>query len=329
VKRREFITLIGGAAAWPLATRAQQVEQLRRIGMMMLYAEADTQVEVRIAAFRRALQEMGWTEGHNIQIDYRWNAGEPSRAGEYARQLVALRPDVIVANGTPALAALHKATRNIPVVFVAVTDPVGAGYVQSLAQPGANITGFSTFEPEIGGKWLQLLKELSPGLNRIACIMDPAFRGFAAIWAFIESIGPKVGIQLSNIVLRDSSDDIESALAKFAIVPDGGLIVFPTAVNNMQRKRIFALAARHRLPAVYPFTVYTRDGGLMSYGFDSVDLFRRSASYVDRILKGTRPADLPVQAPTKYELVISLMTARALGFEVPPSLLARADEVIE
>jgi putative ABC transport system substrate-binding protein len=330
VKRREFIALLGGAAAaWPVAARAQQGQRLRRIGFMMVYAEADTEGQVRMTAFRSALQEMGWTEGHNIRIDYRWKAGEPGRAGEYARDLLALMPDVILANGTPALAALQKATRDVPIVFVTITDPVGAGYVQSLSRPGANITGFSTFEPEIGGKWLELLKELSPKLTRVACIMDPGFEGFAAVWRTVEGMAPSLALHVTNVVLRDPADDIETALAEFAKLPGGGLVVFPTAINNLQRNRIFALAARHQLPAVYPFTVYATGGGLMSYGFDSVDQFRRAASYVDRILKGDKPADLPVQAPTKFELVINLQTAKTLGLTVPATLRARADEVIE
>jgi putative ABC transport system substrate-binding protein len=238
-------------------------------------------------------------------------------------------PDVILANGTAALASLQRETRNIAVVFVTVTDPVGAGYVQSLARPGANITGFSTFELEIGGKWLELLKEISPRLTRVAGILDPAFQGFARVWRTTESIGAAIGIPVTSVILRDPADDIESALAAFADVPGGGLIVLPTAINNMQRHRIFSLAARLRLPAVYPFTNYASDGGLISYGPEVDEQFRRAAGYVDRILKGEKPADLPVQAPTKYELVINLKTAKALGLEVPPMLLARADEVIE
>jgi ABC-type uncharacterized transport system substrate-binding protein len=329
MRRRQFIRLLGGAAAWPLAARAQQPERMRRVGVLVLYAERDPQVQQRMDAFRRALHEHGWTEGRNLAIDYYWDAGEPARARSYAKDLVARVPDVIVANGTPAVAALQQETRDIAVVFVAVTDPVGAGYVQSLARPGGNITGFSTFEPEIGGKWLELLKEVSPGLKRVAGILDPSFRGFAAVWRAIESVGPKLGLEVSSVVLREPTDDIDSALAAFAQVPGGGLIVLPTAINNMQRNRIFSLSARHRLPAIYPFTVYATSGGLMSYGFDTVDLFRRGASYVDRILRGETPADLPVQAPTKFELVINLKTAKALGLEIPPTLLARADEVIE
>ena len=329
MRRREFITLIGGAAAWPLGAHAQQPERMRRIGVLMVNAESDPDGQVRIGAFRQGLQALGWTEGRNIRIDYRWGAGEPERARSAATDLVSLSPDAILANGAPGLAAAQRATRIVPVVFVVVTDPVGAGYVDSLARPGANITGFSTFEPEIGGKWLELLNEITPGLRQVAGILDPAFGGFAAVWRVIESLAPKMGVEVTRVVLQNPSDDIESALGTFAQAAGGGLIVLPTAINNLQRKRIFALAARYRLPAVYPFRHYVIEGGLMSYGFDTPDLFRRSASYVDRILKGEKPADLPVQAPTKYELLINLKTAKALGLEVPPTLLARADEVIE
>jgi len=330
MRRREFITLLGGAAAaWPLAARAQQPERMRRIGMLVLYTEGDSTGQTRVAAFRQALQQSGWTEGRNVSIDYRWGIGDAERARTSAADLVTLAPDVIVGNGTAALAALRQATRSIPIVFVAVTDPVGAGYVQSLARPGGNITGFSTFEPEIGGKWLDLLREMAPGLKRVAGISDPAFSGFAAVWRQVETTARGFGLEATTVALHDSRDDIEAAVAAFAQQPGGGLIVLPTAINNVLRGRITSLAARFRLPAIYPFQHYASDGGLLCYGFESIDLWRRSASYVDRILKGEKPADLPVQAPTKYELVINLKTAKALGLEVPPTLLARADEVIE
>jgi ABC-type uncharacterized transport system substrate-binding protein len=330
VRRREFIAVFGGTTVtWPLVTSAQQPDRIRRIGVMIANAENDPVGQTRIAAFRRGLQELDWAEGRNLQIDYRWAAGYPERARAFARELVALAPEVIVANGTPALAALHQATSSIPVVFVVVVDPVGAGYVQSLARPGRNITGFSSFEPEIGGKWLGFLKEITPGLRRVAVISDPHFRGFGAVWRTIESLGPTFGLEVTDIVFRNPADDVESAVAAFAKPTGGGLIVVPTAINNSHRNRIISVAARHRLPAVYPFALYARSGGLMSYGIDSVDLFRRGASYVDRILKGEKPADLPVQAPTKYELLINLKTAKALGLTIPQSLLARADEVIE
>jgi putative ABC transport system substrate-binding protein len=284
---------------------------------------------VHRGAARRALQELGWEDGRNVRIDYCWGAGDPERARIAAIELVSLAPEVILANGTPATAALQRATRSIPVVFVVVVDPVGAGFVQSLARPGANLTGFSTFEPEIGGKWLELLKEITPGLRRVAGVWDSGFPGFAAIWRVIESLAPTFALEATSVVLRDPGDDIESAIAAFAQEPGGGLIVLPTAINNLLRERISSLAARHRLPAVYGFRLYAASGGLMSYGFDPLDLFRRGASYVDRILKGEHPAALPVQAPTKFELVVNLKTAKALGLTVPLSLLARCDEVIE
>ena len=330
MKRREFITLLGGAAAsWPIAARAQQPDRVRRIGVMIANAENEPEGQDRVAAFRRGLQELGWVEGRNLRVDYRWATGEPNRARALARELVNLEPDVILANGTPALSALHKVTSNIPVVFAVVVDPVGAGFVRSLARPGGNVTGFSSFQPEIGGKWLELLKAIMPGLSRVAVISDPAFRGFAGVLLEIESIGPRVGLEITNIVFRNPNDDIESPIAAFAQSFGGGLIVVPTAINKIHRNRIISLAARHHLPAIYPFSVYVASGGLLSYGIETDDLLRRSASYVDRILKGEKPAELPVQAPIKYELAINLKTAKTLGLTVPPPLLARADEVIE
>ena len=329
MKRRNFITLLGGAAAWPVASRGQQPERMRRIGVLVAYAESDQEAQARIAAFRQGLRELGWTEGRNLRMELGWGTGDPDRARTLATELISIAPDVIVAHGTPALTALYRATRTIPVVFVSVIDPVGAGYVQSLAQPGGNITGFSTFEPEIGGKWLELLKEIAPGVSRVAGILDPGFKGFAGVWGAIENMAPRLGLQLKNLPFQAPTDDLESAVARFAQELGGGLIVLPTALNAVQRNRIFSSAARGGLPAMYAFRFYATDGGLMSYGIDTVDLFRRSAFYVDRILKGEKPADLPVQAPTKFEMVINLKTARALGLNVSPMLLARADEVIE
>jgi putative ABC transport system substrate-binding protein len=330
IGRREFIAGLGGATlAWPLATRAESAGATRRIGLMMVNAESDPVGQVRASTFRKSLEKLGWTENRNIRIDYRWGVGDPDRATAYAAELMALAPDAILANGSPAVTALQRATRSIPVVFVVVTDPVGAGFVHSLARPGANITGFSTFEPEIGGKWLELLKDVTPNLRRVAGILDPDFKAFAAVWRAIEGLAPQSGVQASSLTFREATDDIESAVTAFAREPGGGLIVLPTAINNFARDRLFAVAARNRLPAVYPFRHYATGGGLMSYGFDTPDLFRRAASYVDRILKGEKPADLPVQAPTKFEFVFNLKTAKALGLMVPPMLLARADEVIE
>ena len=330
MRRREFIALFGGVGiAWPLAAYAQQTERMRRIGVVAAYAESDPEAQTRVIAFRQALGGLGWIEGRNVAMEYRWGAGDAGRARAFATELVSLKPDVILAHGTPAVTALRAATRTIPVVFVSVIDPVGAGHVQSLARPGGNITGFGTFEPEIGGKWLELLKEVAPGLKRVAGISDPAFKGFAGVWSAIETTAPRFGLEVRSLPFHAPTDDLESAVARFAQEPGGGLIVLPTALNAVERNRIFSSAARGRLPAMYAFRFYATDGGLMSYGIDTVDLFRRSASYVDRILKGEKPTDLPVQAPTKFEMVINLKTAKALGLTVPPSLLATADEVIE
>jgi putative tryptophan/tyrosine transport system substrate-binding protein len=329
MRRRAFISLLGSAAAWPLAARAQQSGGMRRIGVLAAYAEHDPEAQVRVTAFRQALQGLGWTEGGNVVMEYRWGAGDADRARNFAAEMTALKPDVILAHGTPAVTALRAATRTIPVVFVSVIDPVGAGHVQSLARPGGNITGFSTFEPEIGGKWLELLKEIAPSLSEVAGILDPGFKGFAGVWGAIENTAPRFGLEVKSLPFQAPADDLESAVAEFAQRPGGGLIVLPTALNAVQRNRIISSAARGGLPAMYGFRFYAADGGLMSYGIDTVDLFRRSASYVDRILKGEKPADLPVQAPTKFEMVINLKTARALGLGVPPTLLGLADEVIE
>jgi putative ABC transport system substrate-binding protein len=329
MRRRELLALLGAAAAWPGGVRAQRPDRVRRIGVMVVNAEGDPEGELRVAAFRQDLRALGWTEGRDLAIDVRWRAGEPERARAHAAELVASAPDVIVANGTAALAAVRQATQTIPIVFVVVADPVGAGYVQSLAQPGGNITGFSTFEPEIGGKWLELLKEVAPDLRRVATVSDPGFRGFAALSLAIERLAPGFGLGATRVDFRQPADDIETAVAEFAREPGGGLIVMPTGINNTYRDRIFTLAVRHRLPAVYPFRFYATGGGLMAYGFDATDLFRRGAGYVDRILRGESPAKLPVQAPTKFELIVNLKTARELGVTFPPAILARADEVIE
>ena len=330
IDRRRLLTVAGGMAiARPPALLAQAGTGLRRVAVMLLTAEGDPEGELRLRAFRLGLQQLGWIEGRNLVIDTRWGVGEPERARNFAAELIALAPDVIVANGTTALAALKQATRTTPIVFAVVTDPVGAGFVESLARPGGNITGFSTFEPEIGGKWLELLAEVAPGLKRVAGISDPTFSAFDAIWRTIEGLAPGLGIGTTPIVLRHQADDLEAAIAAFAKEPAGGLIVLPTSINNVSRQRIFALAARHRLPAVYPFRLYATSGGLMSYGFDPVDLLRRSASYVDRILRGEPPANLPVQAPTKFELIVNLKTAKVLGLTLPLAIQLRADEVIE
>jgi putative tryptophan/tyrosine transport system substrate-binding protein len=329
MRRREFITLLGGtAAAWPLAARAQQVERMRRIGVLMPFAADDPEAKARLAAFYQGLQQLGWTDGRNVRIDVRWGSGEPERIRRYATELVALAPDVILASTTPAMGEVQQATRTIPIVFVQVVDPVAAGFVDSLAQPGSNVTGFTPFEYGISGKWLELLREIAPRVTRVAVIRDPAISVGIGQLAAIQSVAPAFGVELRPVGVRDAGE-IERAITTFARSSNDGLILTGSALAYIHRELIVTLAARHKLPSVYSDRVFATDGGLISYGPDRVDQYRRAASYVDRILKGEKPADLPVQAPTKYELVINLKTAKSLGLEVPPTLLARADEVIE
>jgi putative tryptophan/tyrosine transport system substrate-binding protein len=329
VRRREFITLLGGAvAAWPLAARAQQDGRMRRVGVLMHLAADDPEGQARIAAFTQGLQELRWTIGRNVRIDYRWAAGDAERGRKYAAELVALAPDVILAAGGAVVAPLLQATRAVPIVFAQTPDPVGAGFVASLARPGGNATGFTIFEFGMGGKWLELLKEIAPRVTRAAVLRDAALAAGTGQLGAIQSVAPSFGVELSPIDVRDAGE-IERAVTAFARSPNDGLLVTGSALATVHRDLIVALAARHRLPAVYPARYFVTDGGLFSYGPDSMDPYRQVAGYVDRILKGEKPADLPVQAPTKYELVINLKTARALGLEVPPTLLARADEVIE
>ena len=328
MRRREFITLLGGAVAWPLAADAQQGERVRRIGVLMALAADDPQSPVRVASFAQGLQQLGWTIGRNVRIDYRWGAGNADNARKYAAELAALSPDVILANGSPSIMALQSATRTVPIVFVTVIDPVGAGFVESLARPGGNATGFTQYEYGMGGKWLELLKEIDPRVTRVAVLRDPGVAAGSGQLGAIQSVAPSLGVELRPIDAR-GADEIERAITAFARGSTGGLIVTGTGLGLIHRTVIVTLAARHRLPAVYPSSLYVTGGGLTSYGTDVVDQFRRGAGYVDRILKGEKPADLPVQASTKFELVINLKTAKALGLEVPPSLLARADEVIE
>jgi putative ABC transport system substrate-binding protein len=328
VKRREFITLIGGAATWPLAARAQQPEGMRRIGVLMNTAADDPEGQARNTAFVQALQQFGWTEGRNIRIDYRWSAGNADRTRGYAAELVALAPEVILAPGSASAGPLLQTTRAVPIVFVTTVDPVGAGFVASLARPGGNATGFLAFEYGISAKWLELLKEIAPRVTRAAVIRDPAIAAGAGQLGAIQSVAPSFGVELSPVNVRDATE-IERDVAAFARASNGGLIVTPSALTLNHRVQIITLAARHKLPAVYSDRHWVTGGGLISYGPDRVDQYRRAAGYVDRILKGEKPADLPVEAPTKYELMINLKTARALGLDVPPTLLARADEVIE
>ena len=328
MKRRDFITALGGAAVWPLMAPAQQSDRTPRIGVLLSFAADDPEARLRFAAFQQGLQRLGWTDGRNLRIEYRWGAGEEDRIRKYAAELVALAPDVILANGSVVVAPLLQATRTVPIVFVFVPDPVGAGYVDSLARPGGNATGFMQFEYSMSAKWLELLKEIAPGVTRAAVIRDPAITAGIGQFGAIQTAAPSAGVEVSAVNMRDA-DEIERAIAAFARSSNGGLIVTGSTLALLHRDLIIALAARHRLPAVYWNRVYVTGGGLISYGPDPIDQYRRAASYVDRILKGEKPADLPVQAPTKYELVINLKTAKTLGLDVPQSLLARADEVIE
>jgi ABC-type uncharacterized transport system substrate-binding protein len=329
MKRRYFITLLGGAVAWPLAARAQQAERVRRIGILMAAASDDAEFQARMAAFLQGLAQLGWTDGGNVRIDTRWATTNADHLRRHAAELAALAPDVLVAaTGTATVAPLLQATRSVPIVFVPVIDPVGAGFVASLARPGGNATGFTMFEYGLSGKWLELLKQIVPGMTRAAVLRDPAIASGIGQFAAVQAVAPSLGVELSPVDVRDAPE-IERAVTAFARSSNGALIVPGSAPATRHRDLIIALAARHRLPAVYASRYFVTDGGLISYGPDLIDQYRRAAGYVDRILKGEKPADLPVQAPTKYELVINLKTAKALGLEVPDKLLATADEVIE
>jgi putative ABC transport system substrate-binding protein len=329
VRRREFITLLGGAAAgWPLAARGQQPERMRRIGVLMGLAADDPESSARLTAFVRGLQQLGWSDGRNVQIDIRWSAGVAEEFRKYAAELVALAPDTLVAISTPSAAALQHATRSVPIVFVQVADPVGSGFVETLARPGGNATGFTVFEYSISGKWLELLKEIAPGTTRAVVLRDPSSPVGIGQFGALQAVAASSGVELRPVDVRDAGE-IERAITALAQGSNVGLVVVPGGLAAVRRDLIIALAARYRLSAAYPFRYYVASGGLVSYGPDTADPFRRAATYVDRVLKGDKPADLPVQAPTKYELVINLKTAKALGLEIPPALLARADEVIE
>ena len=328
MKRREFITLLGGAAAWPPAARAQQSPRMRRISVLMAYPANDPQAQARNAAFVQGLQQLGWIVGNNVAIDYRWSGGIEDDTRRYAAELVAHAPDVIFTSGSAAVAPLQRATRAVPIVFAQVPDPVGAAFVDSLARPGGNITGFTPFEYGIGAKWLELLKQIAPSMTRVGVIRDPAITAGIGVWGAIQSVAPSFGVELRPVDVRDRTE-IERALGTFAGGQNGGLILTGSALAVAHRDLIIGLAAQHRLPAIYYERYFAVAGGLISYGSDSIEQFRLAAGYVDRILKGEKPADLPVQAPTKYQLVINLKTAKALSIEAPPTLLARADEVIE
>jgi putative ABC transport system substrate-binding protein len=327
LKRREFIALLGGAAAWPLAARAQQ-GGMRRIGALMNLAADDAESLARYTAFAQALAELGWTVGRNVRIDTRWSASDGDRIRKLAAELIALAPDVILANGASIVGPLQRMTRTVPIVFVNVTDPVAAGIVESLARPGGNATGFTSFEYGISAKWLELLREIAPRVTRVGVLRDPAQGSGTSQLAALQSVAPSLGVELRPIDVRDAPE-IERAVTTFARTSNGGLIVTSGTMAIIHREVIITLAARHKLPAVYSLRYYVASGGLISYAQDNVDQYRRAAQYVDRILKGEKPADLPVQAPTKYETVLNLKTAKALGLEVPATVLARADEVIE
>jgi putative ABC transport system substrate-binding protein len=329
MKRRNFITFLGGATAWPLAARAQQLERTRRIGVLMASAADDLESQARIAAFLQGLQQLGWTDGSNLRIDTRWATTNPDELRRHAAELVALAPDVLVAaTGTTTVAPLLQATRTMPIVFVQVIDPVGAGFVTSLARPGGNATGFTIFEYGMSGKWLELLKEIAPGVTRAAVLRDPTIASGIGQFAAIQSVAPSLGMELTPVDVRDAPE-IERAVTAFARSGNGGLIETASPLGTRHRDHIIALAAEHGLPAIYPYRYFVTAGGLISYGPDSIDQYRRAAVYVDRILKGENPTNLPVQAATKYETVINLKTAKLLGLTMPQSVLARVDDVIE
>jgi putative tryptophan/tyrosine transport system substrate-binding protein len=326
MKRREFMILLGGAAAWPLAARAQQPDRVRRVGVLMGIAD-DPEGQARVMVFKQALHALGWREGRNVQFIYRWSAGDVVHARQFAKELLDLRSDVILANSTPIAIAVRDVTRTTPTVFVQVSDPVTAGVVQSLARPGSNLTGFTNFGPSIASKWLELVKRVAPNITQVAYLFNPNTAPLVYARA-VETAAPVLSLKAFAAAVHDA-DEMEDVIEQFARASDGALLVLPDLFTATNRQSIVAIAARHRLPAVYPFRYFVASGGLVSYGIELLETYRRAASYVDRILKGEKPADLPVQQPTKYETVINLKTTRALGLDVPPTLLARADQVIE
>jgi len=330
MKRREFMVLVGGAAAWPFAASGEQPERVRRIGLLIPYPESDAQNQSRVKAFEQSLQQFGWTIGRNIHVDYRWAAGDDQTVHRLAKELVQLEPDVIVSQSTPSTRALKGATSSLPIVFVQVTDPVGAGFVMSLARPGRNITGFAMYEPAMGTKWLELLKEIAPGVSRVALLFNPETapgRG-AFFSAAIEASAPSFGM-VSTALPVGGAAEIKRSIEAFARDPNGGLFVMPDVTTQLHRELIVGLAALHRIPAIYSQRFFITSGGLICYGVDTVEQFRQTASYVDRILRGAKPNELPIQAPTKYEMVVNLKTAKLLNLAIPQSILIRADEVNE
>ena len=329
MRRRELMATLGGAAiAWPLLGRTQQINQMRRVGVLMLLAAEDAVAKARIVTFRQSLRQLGWIDGNNLQIDYRWSTGDSDQVRKDAVDLVALAPDVLLATGSSSVAALQQATRTVPIVFALVSDPVGAGFVDSLPRPGSNATGFTNFEYVISAKWLELLKQIAPGLTRVAVLRDSAIAAGAGQLGAMQSVAPSLGVELNPIGVRDAGE-IERAVAAFARSAGGGLILTASALAPVHCNLIITLAARHRLPAVYYERYFAADGGLISYGPDQLDQYRRAAGFVDRILKGEKAANLPVQSPAKYELVVNLKTAKELGLTIPETILVRADEVIE
>jgi putative ABC transport system substrate-binding protein len=328
IRRREFITLLGGAAAWPLAARAQQGDRVRRIGALMPYDETEPLAKARVSAFTQALAGLGWTDGRNVRMDLRWYGDDINRMRALAQELVCLQPDIIVTNGTPPTVAVQRETRTIPIVFANVGDPVVSGIVPRLNQPGGNITGFATFEAPLGGKWLELLSEIAPGLKRAVIVFNPDLAFQSVYIPSLETAARSLKVELITAPVH-SDVDIETAVIALGREPGGGLVVMTDVFMVTHRAAIISAAARNNVPAVYALSEFVRDGGLLSYGFDSVDIWRRAASYVDRILRGEKPGDLPVQLPTKFEMVVNRKTANALGLAVPPSIMLRADEVIE
>jgi putative tryptophan/tyrosine transport system substrate-binding protein len=330
MRRRAFITLLGGAAAaWPIAAEAQTRQGVRRIGVLSSVPADDPEVQARMAAFHQGLQETGWIIGRNLRIEYRWStAGDAEQARQHASELIALAPEVVLAVATSSVGLLQQASRTTPIIFVQVSDPVGSGFVESLARPGGNTTGFTLFEFGLSAKWVELLKEIAPRVTRAAVLRDPGLSSGIGQFAVMQSVAPSLGLELTPVGLRDASD-IDRTVAAAGRESNVGLIVLPGSLTLLHRKSIIALAAKHHLPAVYPYRYHVADGGLISYGPDTIEQYRLAAGYVDRILKGEKPADLPVQAPTKYELVVNLKTAKTLGLEIPATVLARADEVIE
>jgi putative ABC transport system substrate-binding protein len=329
MKRREFITLLGGAMAWPLTSRAQSSNRMRLVGGLFGFTESDLEVQARVAAFRHQLAELGWVDGNNIRYEFRFFGSDPSAGRMFATEMIRLAPDVIWTQSVSALDAMWHTTRTIPVVFVNVADPVGSGYVASLSRPGGNITGFTNFEYTIGSKWLQTLKDVAPSLTRVAIVHNPETKAYAAFLPEIERVAPSLGVSVTAAGVHDDPAEIESVITAHGREPGGGLIVLPHPITTRYRKLIIELTSKFRLPAIYPYRYFAAEGGLISYGVDGVHLSRQAASYVDRILSGAKPGDLPVQQPTKFELVVNLKTAKALGLSIPEPFLLSTDEVIE